>query len=423
MGLPHFPVCMRGVAKLLKKPMPVTEASRPVEFEGMELELLELRTRVVKPRPCLADLPTADTLPDLLLQEAGPAHDADEDSDAEAQPDAALRVLAKAREAARSQRWWSGHFEKVRTLQAAPRNQGRVDLMRNPVADGDFVAVKVMPNAWATSGPEEFQRCFPESTERPWMDIGITMYLQEQGFTYVCEPRGVFRDHQSTYVVSALATEGDLFSWLSAGPKPGAEREAMLRPIMAQAFKAVAWLHDLGIAHCDISLENLLLTTEGDKPVVKLIDFGASTFARSSLQVAGKPSYMAPEIHEGTEYDPFLVDAFSLGVVLFSLAACAYPWNSTRPGHCKMFDFIRTRGLRPYMQRRKLHVQGGSVSLAEAFSPALTSLLEGLLAMRPAERLTLGEHRWTETEGTVRPSCSDSQWWESHLSSSSPVTA
>jgi serine/threonine-protein kinase len=70
------------------------------------------------------------------------------------------------------------------------------------------------------------------------------------------------------------------------------------------------------IVHRDVSPSNVMMTTEG---TVKLIDFGiaARSGARESY-LAGKPSYMAPEMVVEMRADQ-RSDIFSLGTVLFEI--------------------------------------------------------------------------------------------------------
>ena len=77
------------------------------------------------------------------------------------------------------------------------------------------------------------------------------------------------------------------------------------------------WLprHGLGIIHCDIKPENIVLD-DYDTGAVKLIDFGSSCFASDRLSTyVQSRSYRAPEVVLGLEYDA-LIDVWSLGCVL-----------------------------------------------------------------------------------------------------------
>merc|ERR1712151_14113 len=213
------------------------------------------------------------------------------------------------------------------------------------------------------------------------------------------------------YVVSSYASEGELFSWLERDPAPGPEREAMVRPIMMQLFSAVGWLHNLGVAHCDISLENILLTDEGAGPTVKLIDFGMATLNRRGTAASGKKSYMAPEMFQEGDFDVFATDAFALGVCVFGVCCREYPWNSTKPGMCKLFNYVKANGLQKFLERRKVYgAKNPQQRLAEALSKPLQTLLVGLLEMTPKKRLTLGE---MQTDGQQVPSVwNNSDWLE-----------
>jgi len=109
---------------------------------------------------------------------------------------------------------------------------------------------------------------------------------------------------------------------------------------MCQVLSAVQMLHNLGFAHRYLSLENVVSTIKtGDSLQIKIIDFGMATWSRPCLnEPCGRTSYPAPKIlMTGTAYNPFLMDSFALGVVLFTLFAQDYLWRSTKSGGCKMF--------------------------------------------------------------------------------------
>eukprot|EP00930_Biecheleria_cincta_P096317 TRINITY_DN8818_c0_g1_i1.p1 TRINITY_DN8818_c0_g1~~TRINITY_DN8818_c0_g1_i1.p1 ORF type:complete len:418 (+),score=64.98 TRINITY_DN8818_c0_g1_i1:71-1255(+) len=284
--------------------------------------------------------------------------------------------------AARVAPWESGHFQYVRKLQDASRNCGRVDLMQSTMNAGMLVAVKQMPNCWIQPGPAEFREKRPKENEQPWNDLAYLRLLRAKGFSPICDLLGVFRDDAYTYVVTTLASAGDLFGWCesAARPQPGPAREAQMLPLAGQIFAAVEWLHQLGVAHRDLSLENILLA---DGETIKIIDFGMATSAQEcpcSPQSPGKASYQAPELFSGCSYDPFIADAFSLGVVLFTLAMGNYPWLSTKPGRSKSFAYLTCHGAAAFFAQHRP---------ARALSSELVLLLAALLRADPRPRQSL----------------------------------
>jgi serine/threonine protein kinase len=312
--------------------------------------------------------------------------------------------------------WDGGSFRLVRRLQEAPGNRGVVDMMTSRLHRGSSVAVKRMPTKWVTFGPGDFMSWHPKSPERPWQDLGIMLELNARGFPYACEFLGIYCDQDTTYVVTSLAEDGDLFSWSVRGPRPGPEREALMQPIVLQIFTAVRWLHELGIAHRDLSLENVLLTHgSGGRMRAKLIDFGMATCARwCRAEVRGKETYQAPEMHCEAAYDAWLADAFQLGSLLFPMAVQDYPWASTKPGACSLFSSMQRHGFRNFLATKELRKSDGR-RLAEILSPELARLLEGLLELRPERRLCLGEGQLA-LEG--RRSVWDEAWLEGAAESS-----
>ncbi|CAK0801004.1 unnamed protein product, partial [Prorocentrum cordatum] len=66
---------------------------------------------------------------------------------------------------------------------------------------------------WVEDDPRAFQRKHRHQLERPWVDVGIVAELQRAHYPYTCELIGIFRDDHCTYVVSSLASHGDMFMW------------------------------------------------------------------------------------------------------------------------------------------------------------------------------------------------------------------
>lgn len=327
--------------------------------------------------------------------------------DSTARKGAAAEAIACIESASWEDTWLPGSFSFVRKLQDAGRNHGSVDLMRS-LAEGSFVAVKRMPRAWTGSGFHDKAvgadpiKKFREGAENIWLDVGLAKYLDTKGVPFACKLLGVFCSPTETFVVSRFATEGDLFEISPRGPCPGERREDWLRPLVKQIVDAVVWLHDQLIAHCDLSMENILVTREyADGPLqVKLIDFGMAAVGKRLVRGRhrGKPSYRAPEMFQGV-YDPFLADVFALGVVIYSTASATYPWMSTKPGTCPFFACAYETGLEQLLMCQVVSTQQGSVSLIAVLSEHIVDLLCGLLAMNPWHRLTLPtvqQHAWLQ---------------------------
>lgn len=306
------------------------------------------------------------------------------------------------------QNWDPDRYEMCHKLQDAARNRGQVHLMKD-LTENRLIAVKQMPSRWIRNSHAEFIAEHPTETEQPWQDVGCIRFLNSINFSYACSLYGVFRDDAHTYVSMEFATEGDLFNWCEGGAPPGPERELHVRPVVLQILRGVRQLHDLNVVHRDLSLENILISKpSGDELAVRIIDFSmASTTRQFRNCVRGKASYQAPELHVPDQpYDAFLSDAFSVGVTIYAVLLKDYPWLSTRPGGCKCFEYVKRHGFRAYLLKRKL--RNSSSRVAEFISEPLQQLLEGLLALDPKDRLTLGESTWAS--GSGRRSVWDEPW-------------
>jgi eukaryotic-like serine/threonine-protein kinase len=123
-----------------------------------------------------------------------------------------------------------------------------------------------------------------------------------------------------------------------------------------QACEALAVAHANGITHRDIKPENLFVTRQGDRELVKLLDFGISKAALTgkvfgdelsdgdSSCLLGTPLYMSPEQIRSTAEVHHPTDIWSLGAVLYELItgrsafvadSVAQVWNrilETNPG-------------------------------------------------------------------------------------------
>ncbi|EUC46987.1 hypothetical protein COCMIDRAFT_91241 [Bipolaris oryzae ATCC 44560] len=92
-------------------------------------------------------------------------------------------------------------------------------------------------------------------------------------------------------------------------------------------------MHEHGIAHRDLKVENILVARDG---TVRVIDFGSAAASRDMLTGArvaswanwiGTPVTMAPEVHGERFFDMEKADVWALGVVFVRLWLGVYPWE------------------------------------------------------------------------------------------------
>ena len=112
----------------------------------------------------------------------------------------------------------------------------------------------------------------------------------------------------------------------------GIEDEKILRYIFKEIVKALHQLHRNGVAHRDIKLENVMVTSNYE---FKLIDLGMCVPLAGKKKdgfnraCKGTPAYMSPEHWHRTAYQGQDADLFALGVSLFVMRMYKYPFDSS----------------------------------------------------------------------------------------------
>ncbi|ODN88098.1 CAMK protein kinase [Cryptococcus wingfieldii CBS 7118] len=234
---------------------------------------------------------------------------------------------------------------------------------------------------------------------------------------------------------------GELFGWVSdeatrermilpaPEPEPGSleewdkDGEGLIRRIFSELAKAVGWLHEVGVVHRDIKLENILFTTNPfelpptstnsvplrllpppNQPLIKLTDFGLSRFISPASPLlatrCGSESFAAPEIIMAKPYDGRQTDAWAMGVVLYGMVVGELPFDReeaegmTTPGS-RMTEKERWRkkwmriAKGAYTWPTRDPVQSPTNPGADApgtGTPALRSIVAALLEREPSRR-------------------------------------
>jgi len=117
--------------------------------------------------------------------------------------------------------------------------------------------------------------------------------------------------------------EGDLQRLLARHSPAAPVPLAQLLMLGADVARALEYLHDQKLIHCDLKPQNILLSDGGR--TASLTDFGiAHNLERSHRStITGTPMYMAPEQARGRYAEP--ADLWGLGCVLFDMMAPNLP--------------------------------------------------------------------------------------------------
>lgn len=146
-------------------------------------------------------------------------------------------------------------------------------------------------------------------------------------------------------IVLEFCEGGDLFDTII---KPGWKRSSLSERycIFKQISYGLKFLHDNDIVHKDLKPENILIDGNG---IAKLCDFGVSDYGHEepgnyesekklSTAYVGSPPYSPPEVMKLRElsssemkqwaYDPFKMDYWGLGMLLFCIVYCGTPFQT-----------------------------------------------------------------------------------------------
>jgi len=144
----------------------------------------------------------------------------------------------------------------------------------------------------------------------------------------------VHRRPPALSIVTELVDGGSLFQLLHqpqnfnsvTGPFSDGVPYRDIMQIMETSGVAIAYLHARGIVHRDIKSHNVLLSPRLE---AKLCDFGLarmrSELNTGTMQFAGTPQYMAPEIFRGQKYSD-KIDVWAYGTMLWEVMAVDIPF-------------------------------------------------------------------------------------------------
>lgn len=115
---------------------------------------------------------------------------------------------------------------------------------------------------------------------------------------------GVIPKIPDIYIIFELVSQGSLYDLLHVRRNQVDLSVKQRLRIAKDAAVTFSYMHALGIVHRDIKSHNILIN---DDFHVKVCDFGLAKFTadlnKGSMQYAGTPTYMAPELFQKRSYD------------------------------------------------------------------------------------------------------------------------
>ena len=287
-------------------------------------------------------------------------------------------------------------------IQPRPQNDGTF------VHSGERVAIKLISK-------ERFEAVRHQTQEHPDKEMAVLCYLHNTPIPAlvassaeislpnvhqnICNVVECLQDTAYLFSIMEFIDGKELYDYMD---ERGTLPEDEARNVFLQILNGLQTLHSYGIAHRDMSLENLMITTSGR---VVIIDFGMALrvnilpcgehYLLPHLGHCGKKNYIAPEVLANVpQFNASLTDMWGLGVILFMLLTGVPPVESATP-------------LDPRF--RKIS-NGGLASMLVHWNIELTfpavDLLTRMLKPNPIDRLTISqilEHPWIRAAGAEIP--------------------
>lgn len=202
------------------------------------------------------------------------------------------------------------------------------------LTDGKAFAVK----QFRKRNPYESEKSYSKKIVAEFC-IGSTLHHEN-----VIETLDILQENGQFYEIMEFAPY-DLFEAVMS--RKMSERE--IACVFKQIVNGTNYLHEMGISHRDLKLDNVCLNENG---IVKIIDFGCSMVFKYpfdskiifSQGPCGSDPYISPEAFNRKSYDPRPADIWAVGIMFVCMSIGRFPWlvakesDSTFKAYVKNLD-------------------------------------------------------------------------------------
>jgi len=219
-------------------------------------------------------------------------------------------------------------------------------------------------------------------------EINIMKKLQHKNIVQLFD---IYETANDLFLVLEFIPGGELFDQIV---ERGSYSEHDAAALVRQILEGIDYMHKHGVVHRDLKPENLLCSnpSSATSSIIKIADFGLSKdLETGNLQTScGTPSYVAPEVLMGGQYDSE-VDIWSIGVITYVLLCGFTPFYGDNQR--QLFERI-------------LHAQFDFPSPEwDDISPSAKDFVKKMLVVNPAQRLTASQalaHQWIQETAPKR---------------------
>lgn len=139
------------------------------------------------------------------------------------------------------------------------------------------------------------------------------------------------QDREFNYEIFEYASKGSLLELIQKFLENNKKDDRYMLQLFKKIIQGVQVIHDNGIIHADLKLENIVLDKNDDP---KIIDFDISVPKNSFSAMRGTMHYIAPEVLTSllqNKKDSFneKMDIWSLGIILYNMISYDHPFSFT----------------------------------------------------------------------------------------------
>jgi calcium-dependent protein kinase len=137
----------------------------------------------------------------------------------------------------------------------------------------------------------------------------------------------IFENSDNYFIVIEYMEGKDLFDYIQK--RNFLLPETRVKHLVCQLITATRYIHDFGIVHRDLKLENIMMSDVTNNAKPKLVDFGLARII-SPNETANEPfgtlGYVAPEVLKKKPYS-FSCDVWSIGCIMHALLTGSLPFD------------------------------------------------------------------------------------------------